>query len=704
MAFLPAALLLSSSASAQSDNPNRFADIEVLQYQVPGFDNLKLNQKLLVYYLSEAALCGRDIIYDQNCKHNLRVRKTIEQIVKNYGGDRKKDGAEWEKFMTWAKQVWFSRGIHHHYNETKLIPEFKKDYFNRLVKGSLPNAKFPLSPANAGNIDKFIGEMADIIFKPDIAPKRVNKSSGQDIVITSSANFYEGVTEAEARAFYKQQKDNGKSDNPVSYGLNGKLVKLNGVPMKAYRTADGSYNAVPKKGDIVEYVWCVGGKDVHPSNKPGLYAPALKKVVQNLEKALEYAENKSQKKALELLIEYFNTGDLAKFDEYNIAWLKDTQSTIDYILGFIEVYGDPLGYKGSYEGIIQITDFEASKRMKVLATAAQWFESNSPIDAAYKKSKVVGISARVVNVAMEAGDAAPATPVGVNLPNSNWIRARHGSKSITLENIKTAYNNAASDTKLKEFYASDDLIARAKQYGELAGKLHTDLHEVIGHASGQIRPGVGQPSETLKNYANTLEEARADLVALYYILDPKMVELGLAPSDEVGKAAYDNYITNALLMQLQRIQPGQDLEEDHMRNRQMVALWAYENGKNDNVIEKINKNGKTYFVIKDYAKLRALFGQLLKEVQRIKSEGDFEAGKKLVETYGVKVDQALHKEVLNRFATLNLPAFYGFIQPRYKLVGSKDDPTDVKIDYSQTDFVEQMMEYGQKYAFLPLEF
>ncbi len=698
-----ALLMLGVTLANAQPNPNRFADIQVLQYEVPGFDNLSLKQKLLVYYLSEAALAGRDIIFDQNCKYNLRVRKTIEQIVKNYSGDKTKD-PEWERFMTWAKQVWFSRGIHHHYNETKLVPEFKREYFIKLVRGSMPNARFPLSPANANNVDKFAGEMADIIFKADIAPKRVNKAAGKDLVISSAANFYDGVTQSEAEDFYRLQKEAGSQENPVSHGLNSKLVKLTSPPMKAHRTASGTYDTKPKAGDIVEYVWCVGGKDVHESGKPGLYMQALKKVVQNLESALPYTENKLQKKALELLIEYFQTGDLAKFDEYNIAWLKDTQSTIDYILGFIEVYGDPLGYKGSYEGVIQITDMDASKRIKTLASNAQWFENNSPIDNTYKKAKVVGISAKVVNVAMEAGDAAPATPIGINLPNSNWIRTKHGSKSVSLENIKTAYNTASSDEKLKEFYSSDTEVKRQQEHGVLAGKLHTDLHEVVGHASGQLKTGVGQPSETLKNYSNTIEEARADLVALYYLMDQKLVEIGVAPSVEVGKAAYDSYITNGLITQLQRIKLGDEIEEDHMRNRQMIAAWVYEKGKPSNVIEKISKNGKTFFVVKDYDKLRGLFGELLKEVQRIKSEGDFEAAKKLVETYGVKIDANLHKEVLDRFQRLNLPAFYGFVQPRYKLVGPKDKPTDVKIDYSQSDFVEQMMEYGQKYSFLPIEF
>lgn len=643
----------------------QFADIRVLRYQVPGFDELSVQQKTLLYYLSEAALCGKDILWDQNYKYNLTVRKTIENIVESYNGDR--TSAEFLKFMEYAKCVWFSNGIHHHYSSDKLLPEFSKEYFAKLYSASNSNG-FPLNQ-NETNL-QFEERITKIIFDPTVAPKKVNLNPKFDLVASSAVNFYEGVTEKEALAFYKDaNKNNGKM--PVMTGLNTKLIKENGV--------------------LVEKTWKVGG----------MYSAAIEKIVYWLEKASTVAENAAQKDAIDKLIVFYKSGNLKDFDTYSIAWAKDTQSAVDAVNGYIEVYNDPIGYKGSFESVVSVKDMEASKRIKTIGDNAQWFEDNSPILPNHKKKNVTGIAAKVINVVMESGDAAPSTPIGINLPNNEWIREQHGSKSVNLGNIVEAYDRAAGAGVVKEFYLGADVQDRVKNFAALADKLHTDMHEVIGHASGQIEPGIEQPATTLKNYASTLEEARADLVALYYLYDQKLVDLGVLPSLDYGKASYDEYITKGLMVQLSRLKLGNNLEEAHMRNRQLVAAWVFEKGAKDKVIEKVKKDNKTYFVINDYAKLRVLFGDLLKEIQRIKSQGDFKAGSALVENYGVKVDKNLHKEVLERYSKLNIPPYAGFIQPKLTPVMDGEKIKDVKIEYP-TNFTEQMMEYGRQYSFLPV--
>ena len=645
---------------------DQFYDLRILRYQVPGFEQLTLQQKTLLYYLSQAALAGKDIAWDQNCKYNLAVRKTLEAIVSTYKGDKNSD--EWKKLILYAKRVWFSNGIHHHYSSIKFIPDCSDQYFAELVKNSDASA-FPVNKGES--IDDFTKRITPIIFDINIASKKVNLNPKVDLVTSSSTNFYEGVTEKEVTAFYNSMKKPGDKTPPL-YGLNSKLMK--------------------EDGKLVEKIWKVGG----------MYSSAIEKIVYWLEKASTVAENDVQKKSIDLLAEYYKTGDLKKFDEYCIAWVADTASAVDVVNGFIEVYGDPLGKKGSYESVVSVKDFEASKRIAAIGGQAQWFEDNSPLMPEHKKKNVKGISAKVITVVQESGDgAAPATAIGINLPNSNWIRQTYGSKSVALGNIVYAYEKAKSPSLINEFYIEPGMNKRVKEFGALAGALHTDMHEVIGHASGQINSGIGDPSETLKNYANALEEGRADLVALYYVMDKKLIDIGVMPSLEVGKAAYDNYITNGLMVQLARLKPGEQIEEAHMRNRQMIAKWAYEKGQKDNVIEKKKSpEGKTYFVINDYDKLRTLFGELLREVQRIKSEGDYKAGHDLIENYGVKVDEDLHKEVLERYGKLKLAPYQGFIQPKLTPVMDGDKITDVKIEYPY-DFVEQMLEFGKKYALLP---
>ncbi len=642
---------------------DRFADIQILRYRIPGFEKLDLQHKKLVYFLYEAALSGRDIIWDQNYKNNLLIRKTIEAVYSTYQGDR--STTEFGQFVTWAKRVWFSNGIHHHYSTKKIIPGFNEEYFHELLSGSdrkaLPLKKF-------GSADELESFLAPILFDPSVDAKRVNKDPDADLILTSANNYYEGVTQKEAEAFYAALK-NPDDPTPPMYGLNSQLVKEN--------------------GKLVEKVWKVGG----------MYSPAIEKIVYWLEKAHELAENDAQGKALGLLIEYYKTGNLKTFDEYNIAWVKDTASVVDVINGFIEVYGDPLGLKGAYESVVSIKDFEASARMKAVAANAQWFEDNSPILPEHKRKKAGGITYKIITVAVEGGDATPSTPIGINLPNSNWIRSDYGSKSVSLGNIIDAYNDASSGGTVDEFYYREDARERVRKYGKIAGKMHTALHEVIGHASGQLEPGVGTPSETLKNYRSALEEARADLVALYFITDPKLVKLGLLPNTDTGKAEYDNFIKNGLQLQLRRLNPGDDIEESHMRDRQLIARWAYEHGKDDNVIEKIVENGKTYFVINDYDQLRQLFGKLLREVQRIKSQGDYEAGKALVEQYGVKADQNLIIEVKARYEQLDVAPYSGFIQPELVPVIKDGKIVDIRIEYPD-DFAGQMMKYGRDYAFL----
>lgn len=668
---------LASKAAPMSDSANaistettfnyvaeQFADLRVLRYQVKDFDKLSLQDKTLLYYLYEAALSGRDINYDQNYKYNLAIRKTIEALITTESHDTK--GEDFEKVLLYAKRMWFSNGIHHHYNHDKFMPTFGKDYFTHALSHVDQN-KLPTLPGQS-KMD-FINFITPLIFDSTIAPKRVSLDSKKDLIQSSAVNFYEGVNYKEAMDFYAAQVDKASSQNPM-YGLNSKLMKEN--------------------GKLVEKTWMVGG----------MYSPAIERIVFWLSKALEVTENYNQKKALETLITFYKTGSLKDFDTYNIAWVNDTASTVDVVNGFIEVYHDPLGKKGSFESVVSVKDFEASKRIATIGANAQWFEDNSPILPQHKKKSVKGISAKVINAVVESGDAAPSTPIGINLPNNEWIRETHGSKSVNLGNIVEAYDQAAGGSVVNEFYYNDEIKQRVMNYASLADKLHTDMHEVIGHASGQIEPKVGQPHETLQNYASALEEGRADLVALYYLMDPKLIELGVMPSLDCGKAAYDEYITKGLIVQLARIKEGKQIEEAHMRNRKMVAAWVFEKGAKENVIEKKSENGKTYFVINDYNKLRVLFGELLKEIQRIKSQGDFKAGQALIENYGVKVDPQLHKEVLARYAGLNIAPYAGFIQPKLVPVMKDGKITDIKIEYP-TDFKTQMLEYSTSYGLLP---
>ncbi|MBN4061866.1 dihydrofolate reductase [Bacteroidales bacterium AH-315-I05] len=644
----------------------QFADIRMLRYKVPGFDELKKKHKRLLYYLYEAALAGRDIVWDQNYKHNLCIRRMLEAIVTSYSGSKNTD--DYRNFMVYTKRVWFSNGIHHHYSNQKIIPEFSEEYFTELIKNS-DKGKLPLQKNQS--VNALIKKLTPIMFDPNIAPKKVNQDPDVDMVANSAVNYYEGVTQQEVEDYYKSMK-NKEDKTPVSYGLNSKVIKEN--------------------GKITEKIWKVGG----------MYSEAIEKIVYWLEKAVKVAENDDQKYALQKLVEYYKTGDLKTFDEYNIAWVRDINSKVDVVNGFIEVYDDPLGYKGAYESVVSIKDMEASKRIAAIGKQAQWFEDNCPIMDEHKKKEVKGISAKVITVVAESGDATPSTPIGINLPNSQWIRENHGSKSVNLGNIVYAYDKASSGTGiLEEFCYSNEELHRAKEYNSYADLLHTDMHEVIGHASGKLNEGVGTPKETLKNYASTLEEARADLVALYYLMDQKLIDIKVMESLEVGKSGYDDYIRNGMMLQLKRLQPGEEIEEAHMRNRQLVCKWVYEKGMAEKVIEKKTKDGKTYFVINDYLELRDLFGQLLREIQRLKSEGDYKAGKKLVENYGVKVDPELHKEVLKRYEKLNIAPYSGFINPRLIAVTNEYDKiTNVRIEYP-FGFKDQMLHYAREHSFLP---
>lgn len=644
---------------------DRFADIQVLRYQVPGFETLTPQQKELAYYLYEAALCGRDIIWDQKYKNNLIIRRTLEGIWLNYSDDKKSN--EYLAFEEYTKRVWFSNGIHHHYASEKIIPSFSEEFFAKAISQT-PDDQLPIPKG----MDKtsFLNFLKPLIFDPKVDGKTVNLEAGIDNIIGSANNFYEGVTQKEVEDFYAAKTDT--SDKmPVEYGLNSKLVKVD--------------------GKIIEKTWKVGG----------MYTEAIEKIVYWLEKAIVVAETPEQKKSLELLVEYYKTGDLKKFDEYNIAWVSDVNSTIDNVNGFIEVYQDALGKRGSFEAVVSIKDFEATKMIEIIARNAQWFEDNSPLFPNHKKKEVKGIIGKSINVIVESGDSAPSTPIGINLPNSNWIRQSHGSKSVALGNVVAAYNIAgAKSPSAAEFALNEECLNRAIKYGNLASALHTDMHEVIGHASGQLEPGVATPDITLKNYQNALEEARADLVALYFIYDQKLVDIGVMPSLEVGKAEYESYLLNGLMLQLNRVELGKSIEEAHMRNRQLVAKWVMEKGAKDKVAEYIKRDGKTYIQINDYAKLRELFGELLREIQRIKSQGDFAAGQALIENYGVKVDQQIHKEVKERFSKLNVAPYKGFIQPRLIPIMKDGKIIDVKIEYPAS-FSEQMLEYAKKYSFLP---
>jgi dipeptidyl-peptidase-3 len=642
---------------------DRFADLRVIRYQAPGFEDLSLDQKKLIYYLSEAALCGRDIITDQNYKHNLTIRRTLDAIVEGYKGDR--TDPQWEKFMVYTKRVWFSNGIHHHYSTDKFIPEFKADYFATLAKES-EGVEFPLTEGQS--LDDLIAFLQPIIFDPAVDAKKVSQDATKDLVTNSAVNFYEGVTQEEVEDYYESITD--KDDpTPIWYGLNSRVVKKNGKVTEEVASIDG------------------------------LYGPAIEKIVYWLEKASGVAENDFQKQVIDKLIEYYRTGDLEKWDEYNILWIKDVDSRVDFINGFIEQYYDPMGIKGSWEAMVNYKDLEATKRTETIAANAQWFEDNSPVDPRFKKKEVKGVSAKVINAAILGGDCYPNTPIGINLPNATWIRETYGSKSVTLENINYAFDQASLGSGYgEEFSFSEEELERAKKYGSLASNIHTDLHEVLGHGSGQILPDV-DPAESLKNYYSPLEEARADLFGLYYIMDDKMVELGLLPNLDAAKANYDAYIRNGLMTQLRRIELGKTIEQAHMRARALIAQWAYEKGKPENVVSREVKDGKTFFVINDYSRLRQLFGELLAEVQRITSEGDYEAARNLVENYGVQIDQELHKEVLERFSKLNMAAYGGFINPVYTPVTENGEIKDIRIDYP-ADYVKQMLRYGRDYSFL----
>ena len=631
---------------------DEFADLKIMRYQVPGWDELSLQQKEYVYHLSEAAKYGRDIIWAQNYKHNLNIRKTLENILENYKGDR--NAADFKSFEAYAKRVFFSNGIHHHYAEDKFFPECSKDYFQSLMEA--------VGAADA--------ELLEVIYNPEIAPARKATGSNVDIVAESAVNFYEGVTRAEVDKLYAGMVD-PSDKTPVSYGLNSKVVK----------GADGK---------VYEDVYKVGG----------LYGPALEKICAELEKAAAVAENQTQKDYIADLVAYYRSGDLKLWDAYNIKWVNDTLGTVDFVNGFVEDYNDPLGRKATWEGLVNFKDNEASRRTELISENAQWFEDNSPVDDRFKKKEVKGVSAKVINVATLAGDCYPAAPIGINLPNADWIRREHGSKSVTIANLTSAYSKAAQESPknmLGEFAWSEEEVAAEKKYGDITGDLHTDLHECLGHGSGQLLPETSP--NALGEYSSALEETRADLFGLYYLADPKLVELGILPDMEAYKAEYSSYIRNGIFTQFNRVELGKKNMEAHMQNRKLIADWCYEKGKNANVIEKKVRDGKTYFVVNDYEALRGLFGELLAEVQRIKSEGDYEAGKALVETYAINIDPALHKEVKERYASLGLKPYGGFVNPEIVPVEKDGKVVDYKLEYNDS-YLDQMMKYGKKYSTL----
>ena len=645
---------------------DKFADLEILRYQVPGFESLSLKQKQLLYHLSEAALMGRDILFDQNGRYNLAIRRTLEAIYTDYKGDR--ENPEFKALETYLKRVWFSSGIHHHYALDKFQPEFSAEFFMNCLH-QVDASKLPLQKGE--NVDQLLAKLARVMFDPSVMPKRSVQSGDADLILASSNNYYGGgINQQEVEAFYAQMKQGQDTIAPISYGLNSRLVKEN--------------------GEVKEQVWKVGG----------LYGEAIEHIVTELQAAIPFAENDAQKAIIEKLIAYYQTGDLKTFDAYSILWVEDTASEVDFVNGFIETYGDPLGMKASWESTVNFINKEATTRTKIISDNAQWFEDHSPVDARFKKEEVKGVSAKVITVAMLGGDCYPATPIGINLPNADWIRRDHGSKSVTIENITEAYDKAAQGNGFgEEFIWSDTERTLIKQYGFQSDNLHTDLHECLGHGSGKLLPGTDP--DALKAYSSTLEEARADLFALYYMADAKITELGLLPNEEAYKAAYYKYIMNGLMTQLVRIELGKDVTEAHMRNRQLIAKWAYEQGKADKVIEIAERDGKHYIVVNDYAKLRELFGKLLAEVQRIKSEGDYAAGKALVENYGVKVDPTLHKEILERYTKLHLAPYKGFVNPQMKEVkNAEGEVTDIVLDYSE-GYAEQMLRYSRDYSFLP---
>lgn len=639
----------------------KFADIQMLRYKLPGFEELPLQKKIFIYYLSQATLCGRDITTDQFGKYNLRIRKTLEALYLYF--DSVSDKVEFEKLIVYLKRVWFSNGIYHHYGCEKLIPEFSETFFRRALR-SVPAQYLPME--GYSSVDELCDELCPIIFNPYLYAKRVNKSDGEDLVQTSACNYYDGVTQQEVEAFYNVRKQQSGSESP-SWGLNSKLVKRN--------------------GQLEEIVW----------KADGMYGPAIEKIIYWLEKAKEVSENLQQKKVLDLLIAYYRTGDLELFDRYSIEWLNEHEGTVDFVNGFIEVYGDPLGLKASWEGIVEYKDWEATRRTQTISSNAQWFENHSPVDSRFKKENVRGVTANVVCAAMLGGDEYPSTAIGINLPNADWIRAKYGSKSVTIGNLTDAYNKAARNNGFKEEFVIDEAtLALIEKYGDLCDDLHTDLHECLGHGSGKLLSGVNP--DALKAYGNTIEEARADLFGLYYLADLKLVELGLTPDAEAYKSQYYSYMMNGLMTQLTRIEPGKNIEEAHMRNRALIAHWVLERG--GEAIKMVQRNGKTYVEISDYARLRDLFAQLLAEIQRIKSEGDFSAARKLIEQYAVKVDTALHSEVLERYRHLNLAPYKGFINPVLHPVTDETGViTDVTVDYTES-YEAQMLRYSKEYGFL----
>ena len=641
----------------------QFADLQILRYRVPGFEDLSLKQKELVYYLTEAALQGRDILFDQNGKYNLTIRRMLEAVYTGYKGD--KNTPDFKAMEVYLKRVWFSNGIHHHYGSEKFVPGFTPEFFRQAVQ-SVDAATLPL--AEGQTVEQLCEEVFPVIFDPTVMPKRVNQAAGEDLVLTSACNYYDGVTQQEAEDFYNALK-NPQDETPVSYGLNSRLVK--------------------EDGKIQEKVWKVGG----------LYGQALEKMVYWLKKAEGVAETPEQKAVIAKLMEFYETGDLKTFDEYAILWVKDLNSRIDFVNGFTESYGDPLGMKASWESLVNFKDLEATQRTELISGNAQWFEDHSPVDGQFKKEKVKGVSAKVITAAILAGDLYPATAIGINLPNANWIRSHHGSKSVTIGNITDAYNKAAHGNGFnEEFVYSDAELQLIDKYADVTDELHTDLHECLGHGSGKLLPGVDP--DALKAYGSTIEEARADLFGLYYVADPKLVELGLTPSADAYKAQYYTYLMNGLMTQLVRIEPGNNVEEAHMRNRQLIARWVYEKGAAEKVVELVKKDGKTYVVINDYEKVRDLFGRLLAEIQRIKSTGDYAGAHDLVEAYAVKVDPALHAEVLERYKKLNLAPYKGFVNPKYEVVTDADGTiTDVTVTYDE-GYAEQMLRYSKDYSTL----
>lgn len=661
----------SENGSAKDNNSNfkyevdQFADLQILRYQVPGFESLDLKDKEMIYHLSQAAIEGRDILFDQNNKYNLAIRRTLEAIYQNYKGD--KTTKNYKEFVVYLKRVWFSNGIHHHYGEEKFLPGFTQDFFSEQVK-ALPSKSVPTKAGQT--VDDFLKMITPVMFDANVMAKKVNQASGEDLIKTSANNYYgEGVSQAEVEDFYNKMKKTN-DPTPISYGLNSRLVKEN--------------------GELKEKVWKVGG----------LYSPAIERIVSSLMKAEALAQNPLQQDYIEKLVSFYQSGDLKTFDDYAVAWVKDSISKVDFVNGFTETYGDPLGYKASWESTVNFKNAKATKRAETISDNAQWFEDHSPVDPRFKKKNVKGVTAKVITVAQLGGDCYPSTPIGINLPNADWIRKEHGSKSVTIENIMEAYDKAAEHTGFnQEFVWSKKELDLLHNYGFLTDVLHTDLHEILGHGSGQLLPGVS--SDAMKEYASTIEEARADLFGLYYIADPKLIELGIIPNKEAYKAEYYRFMMNGLMTQLTRIEPGKNIEEAHMRNRQLIARWVYENGKADNVVEFRKRDGKTFVVVNDFEKLRVLFGKLLAVIQRVKSEGDYEGCRSLVENYAVKVDPLLHEEVLTRYKSLNLKPYKGFVNPVFVLIKDKDGKiTDVKATYTE-GYIEQMLRYSKDYSTLP---